>query len=47
MDEGKYIFKIHERSEIRYTFDAKSYYGEISASVIAKSNKAIIQNPGY
>ena len=46
-DEGKYIFKIHERSEIRYTFDSKSYYAPISSSVIAKSNGAIIQNPGY
>lgn len=47
VDEGKYIFKIHERSEIRYTYEAKSYYAPISTSVIAKSNRAIIQNPGY
>lgn len=47
MDEGKYIFKLHERTEIRYTFDSKSYYAPISTSVIAKSNGAIIQNPGY
>lgn len=47
LDEGKYIFRISERSEIRYTYDAKSYYAPISASVIAKSNGAIKQNPGY
>ena len=46
-DEGKYIFKLYERSEIRYTYDTKSYYAPISASVIAKSNGAIKQNPGY
>jgi hypothetical protein len=47
LDEGKYIFKIGERAEIRYTYDTKSYYAPISASVIAKSNGAIKQNPGY
>lgn len=47
LDEGKYIFRISERSEIRYTYDTKSYYAPISASVIAKSNGAIKQNPGY
>jgi len=46
-DEGKYIFKLHERSEIRYTYEAKAYYAPISASVIAKSNGAIVQNPGH
>ena len=47
VDEGKYIFKLHERSEIRYSYDSKAYYAPISTSVIAKSNGAIIQNPGY
>lgn len=46
-DEGKFIFKLYERSEIRYTYDAKSYYAPISASIIAKSKGAIKQNPGY
>lgn len=46
-DEGKYIFKLMERSEIRFTYDAKSYYAPISSSVIAKSGGAIKQNPGY
>ena len=47
MDEGKYIFKIHERTEIRYTYDSKYYYAPISTSIIAKSKGAIVQNPGY
>lgn len=47
VDEGKYIFKLHERTEIRYSFDSKSYYAPISSSVIAKSEGAIVQNPGY
>jgi len=46
-DEGKYIFKLYERTEIRYTYDTKSYYAPISASIIAKSDGAIKQNPGY
>lgn len=46
-DEGKYIFKIKERSEIRYTYEAKWYYAPISTSVITKSKGAIIQNEGY
>ena len=47
VDEGKYIFKLHERTELRYTYDSKSYYAPISSDVIAKSNGAIVQNPGY
>lgn len=47
INEGKYIFKLHERTEIRYQFQSKSYYAPISSSVIAKSNGAIKQNPGY
>ena len=47
VDEGKYIFKLLERSEIRFTYDTKSYYAPISSSVIAKSGGAIKQNPGY
>lgn len=47
VDEGKYIFNLHERTELRYTYDSKSYYAPISSDVIAKSNGAIVQNPGY
>ena len=46
-DEGKYIFRLQERSEIRYTYDAKAYYAPIDNSIIEKSKGAIRQNPGY
>jgi len=46
-DEGRYIFKKHNRTELQYTFDAKAYYAPIPASAIDRNNKLLPNNPGY
>ncbi len=46
-DEGKYIFFKHERTELRYTFDAKAYYAPISIDLINRNPLLLPNNPGY
>lgn len=46
-NEGKYIFKKHERTELQYTFDAKAYYAPIPADAINRNSELLPNNPGY
>lgn len=45
-DEGKYIFLKKPRTERTYTFHSHTYYTALEPNDI-KSNKSLIQNPGY
>lgn len=46
-DESKYIFKKHERTELRFSFDAKAYYAPIPANAINRNPRLLPNNPGY
>jgi hypothetical protein len=46
-DEGKYIFKKHERIELRYSFDSKAYYAPIPSNALNRNSNLLPNNPGY
>ncbi|MDR2474062.1 MAG: RagB/SusD family nutrient uptake outer membrane protein [Tannerella sp.] len=46
-DEKKYIFKKHERTELRYSFEPKAYYAPIPANAITRNSNLLPNNPGY
>lgn len=46
-DEGRYIFKKHNRIELQYTFDAKAYYAPIPGGAINRNPNLLPNNPGY
>lgn len=45
-DEGKYIFLKKQRTERTYIFHPHTYYASINPDHI-KTNKSLVQNPGY
>lgn len=46
-DKKQYIFKIEERAELRYSFNAKAYYAPISEDKINRNPSLLPNNPGY